>query len=84
MAEYHVKLNENGDIIAGSTTKSGKFSNSSIVTEETLAAVRDHLLRLIANKKQDMMYAWNYPNGKTILLKLEEKDTTEIKDEAVK
>ena len=77
---YHVGLNEYGNIIAGTKTKTGKWQNTSIVTEEVLAAARDHLLRMIAKEEKDISYGWQYPNGKTILLKLEEKNTSDIKE----
>lgn len=80
MANYRVKVNEDGMILAGSTTKTGKFANSSVVTDEALSAVRDHLLIVTQKEQKPMAYAWNYPNGKTIILKLEERDTEELKE----
>ena len=80
MAEYHVKLNDNGDIIAGIVSKTGKFTNSSVVTSEALLAVREHLLLLTKKENKDIAFGWSYPNGKTILLKLEQRDTSEIKE----
>ena len=81
MAEYHVKINNEGGIIAGTVSKAGKFTNSSVVTDEALAAVRDHLLMVIQKEGKSMAYCWNYPNGKSIILKLEEQDTEEIKEQ---
>ena len=79
MATYHVQFNrEEGNILAGTQTKTGKWQNSSVVTEEAMAAVRDHLLYLSAKEKQDIQYAWNYNNGKTLVLKLEQIDTEKI------
>ena len=36
MAEYHVKVNKNGDILAGTQTKTGAWNHNSVVTEEAL------------------------------------------------
>ena len=80
MAEYHVRLNKEGNIIAGVTNKAGKMTNSTVVTEEALAAVRDHLLIVTHNEDKNIGYAWSYPNGKTIIMKLEEKDSEVIKE----
>ena len=82
MAEYHVGFNrENGSILGGTKTKTGKWQNSSEVTEEAMAAVRDHLLYKTVVENKAVHYGWQYPNGKTILLKLEEIDTEDLKDE---
>ena len=82
MAEYHVGFNsENGSILGGTKTKTGKWQNKSEVTEEAMAAVRDHLLYLTARENKAISYGWQYPNGKTILLKLEEQDSENIKNE---
>ena len=51
MATYSVNVNSDGGIIAGVTSKTGKFTNSSVVTNEALAAVRDHLL-MVTMKEQ--------------------------------
>ena len=80
MAEYHVKVNNEGNIIAGTMTKTGKFTNSSIVTSEALEAARDHLLYMTVKENTPIAYSWNYPNGKTLIMKLEEKETEEIKE----
>lgn len=81
MAEYHVKINKEGNIIAGTLSKTGKWTNSSVVTEEVLAAARDHLLLMTNHEKTAISYAWSYPNGKTLLLKLEEVETEDIQKE---
>ena len=80
MAEYHVRTNSEGQIFAGTQTKTGKWQNSSDVTQEALAAVRDHLLIMTQKEDKAIAFAWQYPNGKTLLLKLEEDDSKEIKE----
>lgn len=76
MAKYEVKL-VNGKIEAGLTNKAGKWTGTE-VTQDALAAVRDHLLTMTSQEQKDVAYAWQYQNGKTLLLKLEEKDSEEI------
>lgn len=80
MAEYHVKLDKDGKIKAGTMSKTGKWINNSDVTDEAFAAVRDHLLVLIQKENKDITYGWNYANGKTLILKLEQKDTKDIQE----
>jgi len=84
MAEYHVRVKDNGEILTGTLNKNGKFTNSSVVTEEVLAAARDHLLIATQRENQPVAYAWTYPNGKTLIMKLEEQDTESIKEEEEK
>ena len=81
MAEYHVRTNKDGTISAGTLKKEGGWNHSSIVTEEVLEAARDHLLTVSLKKNKDICYAWKYENGKTLFLKLEEKDSDQIKEE---
>ena len=78
---YHIGLDDEGKIIIGTKTKTGKWNNKTEVTAEALAATRDHLLKMIAKEKQDIYYGWQYSNGKTVLLKLEEKNTSDIKEQ---
>ena len=83
MAEYHVGVKkETGVILGGTKTSTGKWKNSSDVTEEAMSAVRDHLLYKMITENKPVYYAWQYQNGKTIILKLEEVDTEKIKNEA--
>lgn len=81
MAEYHVGLNKDGEIIAGLKSKTGKWTNNSVVTDETLTAVRDHLLAKIQKENKDITFGWHYSNGKTLMLKLVEINTKDIKEE---
>ena len=76
MAKYDIRLSKDG-IEAGMLNKNGQWHSGSDITEKAFEVVRDHLLRLSAQEKQDICYAWKYNNGKTLLLKLEEKDTEE-------
>lgn len=80
MAEYHVKLNDDGKIYAGTLSKTGKLTNKSDVTEEALEAVRDHLLYMTRKEQDAVCFAWKYQNGKSLLLQLEEKDSVDIKE----
>ena len=77
MANFRVGLDKDGSIIAGTKTKNDTWNNKSIVTEEALAAVRDHLI-VMAQKESCAAYKWDYTNGKTIILSIEEKDTAEL------
>ena len=76
----HIGLKEDGTIQVGNKTKAGKWSSTVNATDEALCAVRDHLLIATQKENKPMCYAWNYPNGKTLILKLEEKDTEAIKE----
>ena len=80
MADFHVKLDKEGNIVAGTITKNGVMNNKSIVTGEAFEAVRDHLLFESQKQQQDIAYAWTYKDGKTLILKLEQKDAGEIKE----
>ena len=79
MAQYDVRLSKDG-IEAGMLNKNGQWHSGSDVTEKAFEVVRDHLLRLTAQQQHDVAYAWNYTNGKTLLLKLEEKDTEQLEN----
>ena len=80
MADYHVKVNKDGAILAGTITKTGAWNHNSEVTEEALIAVRDHFIALSVKENKDVGYAWQYPNGKTLILKLEEQDTEKVEE----
>ena len=81
MAEYHVKVSPDGVINAGTMDKNGKLNRKSDVTIEALEAVRDHLLIKTVNEDKAMAFAWQYPNGKTLILKLEEQENEKVKEE---
>lgn len=70
---YHVGCSpENNMIYAGTTNKKmDKWVNKSDVTEEALAAVRDHLLN-IAHKEgvSELGYRWDAEDGSMIVLKV--------------
>jgi hypothetical protein len=79
MAEYHVKLDEkDGAIKAGTLTKEGKWNHKSVVTNEALEAVRDHLIFVSQKEGRDIAYTWQYQNGMNLILKLEAKKTEEM------
>jgi len=81
MAEYHVKVNNEGEIIAGPVSKTGKFTNSSVVTQQALEAVREHLLMMIQKNNSDIAVGWKYPKENILLyLKLEQKPLDEVKE----
>ena len=79
MANFHLKVFEDGTVYGGNVTKDGKMNSKSDVTKEALEASRDHLLIMTQKEAKPMVYAWNYSNGKTIIMKLEERDTEELK-----
>ena len=81
MADYRVKVNKEGRILAGTMKKEDVWNHNSDVTEEALAAARDHLLIMSKNEGKDIAYAWQYDNGNTVILKLEVKKIDEIKQE---
>lgn len=80
MAEYHVKTNKDGQIMAGTYRKEGGWNRCSDVTNEVMEAARDHLLIKSEKENHDVCMGWNYNNGKTLMLKLELKDTAELKE----
>lgn len=83
MAKYDIRLTENG-IELGMLNKNGQWHSGEEATEKVMSIVRDHLIKLSVKEGHDIAYAWQYNNGKTLMLKLEEKDTTEIKEEEEK
>jgi hypothetical protein len=84
MENYHVKVNEEGRIFAGVLEDEKTWKESSDVTEEALEAVKEHLLAMIRKENKDISFCWNYNNGKSLILKLEEKDTSEIQNDEIK
>jgi len=78
MAEYHVKVRKDGRIFAG---PSDLKKHASDVTDEAVVAMRDHLLIETEKKKELIGYRWDYNNGKTLILKIEELDTAELDKE---
>ena len=71
MAEYHVSCSEiTGTIYAGTVKKNGKeWLNKSDVTEEAIAAVRDHLTNKAFMEKSDFYgYEWTRKDGKKVTL----------------
>lgn len=80
---YHIKFDEEAkEILAGTMNKKcTKFINCSAVTDEALKAVRDHFIYLSNTRKEDVAFAWQYPNGKTLVMKFEVVDSDKIKEE---
>jgi len=80
MAEYHVKLNENNIIVAGPTSKTGKFTNSSDVTQDALSAVRDYIFKLCQKEGKDVYCWWPLENDtRKMVLRLELREF-DVKD----
>lgn len=76
MAEYHVSAGVFGRVYAGTLMpkKDGKpqmWRAKSDVTEEAIAAVRDHMVGDCLNEKDGKMqggYEWTRKDGKRVLL----------------
>ena len=76
MAEYHVSAGVFGRVYAGTLMpkKDGKpqmWKNKSDVTEEAIAAVRDHMVGDCLNEKEGKMqggYEWTRKDGKKVVL----------------
>lgn len=71
MADYHVETGEiTGEIYAGVLMKDGKsWRNRSIVTDEAICAVRDHLINQANQNKLDWFgYEWERKDGKKVVL----------------
>ena len=77
---YHVKVNQDGVIEVGTISKDGKWTRKADVTSEALEAVRDHLLIMTVKEQKAMAFAWQYPNGKTLIMKLEEQVSEDVKE----
>ena len=80
MADFHIKATQEGTIEIGTVNKDGKWTKKSDVTSEALEAVRDHLLVMTVKEGKSMAFAWQYPNGKTLIMKLEEQVSEEVKE----
>ncbi len=73
MADYHVGVGEiTGEIYAGVLTKDCKlWRNRSIVTDEAICAVRDHLINQMELSNQDWYgYEWTRKDGKKVVLSI--------------
>ena len=73
MADYHVGAGEiTGEIYAGVLAKNSKtWRNRSVVTDEAICAVRDHLINQMEQNKQDWFgYEWTRKDGKKVVLSI--------------
>ena len=71
MATYHVGAGEiSGEIYAGTLSKDmKKWKNRTVVTDEAICAVRDHLVNKMTLEKQSSYgYEWSRKDGKKIVL----------------
>lgn len=76
MAEYHVSAGVFGRVYAGTLMpkKDGKpqtWRSKSDVTEEAIAAVRDHMIDDCLNEKEGKLqggYEWKRKDGKKVVL----------------
>ena len=76
MADYLVCTGEiTGEIYAGVLSKDGKtWRNRSLVTDEAICAVRDHLINQMEQNKQAWFgYEWTRKDGKKVVLSLSVK-----------
>ncbi len=76
MAEYHVGAGEiSGEIYAGTLSNNGKtWRNRSVVTDEAICAVRDHLINQMTLEKQDWYgYEWSRKDGRKVVLSISVK-----------
>lgn len=80
---YHIKFDkEQKEILAGTMNKKcTRFINSSVATGEALEAVRDHFVSLSLARGEDVAFAWQYENGKTLVMKFEVVDSEKVKEE---
>ena len=70
---YHVGAGEiSGEIYAGVLAKDSKsWRNRSVVTDEAICAVRDHLVNQANQNKQDWFgYEWSRKDGKKVVLSI--------------
>ena len=79
MANYHVSCStETNKIYAGTINKKAdKWVNKSDVTEETILAVRQHFMNIMAIQEEPtdtLGYRWENENGKDIILQVVVKD----------
>lgn len=73
MADYHVGTGEiSGEIYAGTLSKDKtKWQSRTLVTDEAVCAVRDHLLnKLAAEKLKQYGYEWTRKDGKKVTLQV--------------
>ena len=82
---FHVGCSElTGTIYAGTINKKGtKWLKQTDVTQEALAAVRDHFMNVYSNQKEPIGtvgYQWTTKSGKTVTLQLNITDTQERSD----
>lgn len=73
MADYHVGTGEiTGEIYAGVLSKDSKsWRNHSIVTDEAICAVRDHLInQMDQSNKCWFGYEWSRKDGKKVVLSI--------------
>ena len=76
MADYHVGTGAiTGEIYAGVLSKDSKtWRNRSIVTDEAICAVRDHLINQMEQNKQEWFgYEWTRKDGRKVVLSLSVK-----------
>lgn len=76
MADYHVGTGEiTGEIYAGVLSKDNKtWRNRSLVTDEAICAVRDHLINQMEQNKQEWFgYEWTRKDGRKVVLSLSVK-----------
>ena len=81
MAEYHVKCGADG-IYAGTMKKNGEWKNSSNVTDEAIAAVRDWMLMNKPAENDQFGYGWEKVAGGAIVLVVSETFDEENAQEA--
>ena len=79
---FHVKCSPlTGNIYAGTINKSGtKWLKKNDVTEEALAAVRDHFMNILADSSSTtntIGYQWTRIDGSEVTLQLTVKPKTE-------
>lgn len=77
MADYHVGTGEiSGEIYAGTLSKDKtKWKDRTIVTDEAICAVRDHLVnKLTVENLKQYGYEWTRKDGKkvTLIVSIEE------------
>lgn len=71
MADYHVGTGEiSGEIYAGTLSKDKtKWKDRTIVTDEAICAVRDHLVnKLTVENLKQYGYEWTRKDGKKVTL----------------
>lgn len=82
MLDYHVSAGVFGEIYAGTLMpkKDGKpqmWRNKSVVTDEAINAVRDHMMSECLNEKEGKLqggYEWKRKDGKKVVLIVKVED----------